>query len=51
MGTLTGGMTSTPGLSAAESMTETEAPQIAYAAVYPVSLALVVIIAELLIAI
>lgn len=51
MGTLTGGMTSTPGLSAAESMTETEAPQIAYAAVYPVSLVLVVIIAELLIAI
>lgn len=46
MGALTGGMTSTPGLSAAESMTETEAPQIAYAAVYPFSLVLVIIIAE-----
>ncbi len=46
MGALTGGMTSTPGLSAAESMTETEAPQLAYAAVYPFSLVLVIIIAE-----
>lgn len=48
LGALTGGMTSTPGLSAAESMTETEAPQIAYAAVYPFSLVLVIIIAEVL---
>lgn len=48
MGALTGGMTSTPGLSAAESMTETEAPQIAYAAVYPFSLVLVIIAAEIM---
>jgi len=48
MGALTGGMTSTPGLSAAESMTETEAPQLAYAAVYPFSLVLVIIAAEIM---
>ena len=48
MGALTGGMTSTPGLSAAESMTETEAPQLAYAAVYPFSLVLVIIVAEIM---
>jgi len=48
MGALTGGMTSTPGLSAAESMTETEAPQLAYAAVYPFSLVLVIIVAEVM---
>jgi len=47
MGALTGGMTSTPGLSAAESMTETEAPQLAYAAVYPFSLVLVILAAEI----
>jgi putative transport protein len=51
MGALTGGMTSTPGLSAAESMTETEAPQLAYAAVYPFSLVLVIIVAEIMSAI
>ncbi len=48
MGALTGGMTSTPGLSAVESMTETEAPQLAYAAVYPFSLVLVIIVAEIM---
>ena len=50
MGALTGGMTSTPGLSAVESMTETEAPQLAYAAVYPFSLVLVIIVAEIMLA-
>ena len=48
MGALTGGMTSTPGLSAAESMTETEAPQLAYATVYPFSLVLVIVVAEIM---
>ncbi|QXP80449.1 MULTISPECIES: aspartate:alanine exchanger family transporter [Winogradskyella] len=48
LGALTGGMTSTPGLSAADSMTESEAPQIAYAAVYPFSLVLIIIIAEIM---
>ena len=48
LGALTGGMTSTPGLSVVDSMTETEAPQLAYAAVYPFSLVLVIIAAEVL---
>ncbi|MFT6925719.1 MAG: putative transport protein [Psychromonas sp.] len=48
LGALTGGMTSTPGLSAADSMTESEAPQIAYAAVYPFSLVLIIIVAEIM---
>lgn len=48
LGALTGGMTSTPGLSATDSMTESEAPQIAYAAVYPFALVLIIIIAEIM---
>ncbi|WP_147677147.1 aspartate:alanine exchanger family transporter [Algibacter pacificus] len=48
LGALTGGMTSTPGLSATDSMTESEAPQIAYAAVYPFSLVLIIIVAEIM---
>jgi len=48
LGALTGGMTSTPGLSATDSMTETNAPQIAYAAVYPFALVLIIIAAEIM---
>jgi len=48
LGALTGGMTSTPGLSATDSMTESDAPQIAYAAVYPFALVLIIIIAEIM---
>jgi putative transport protein len=48
LGALTGGMTSTPGLSATGSMTESEAPQIAYAAVYPFSLVLIIAMAEIM---
>ncbi|WP_413702411.1 hypothetical protein ACLKMH_19760 [Psychromonas sp. KJ10-10] len=48
LGALTGGMTSTPGLSATDSMTESEAPQIAYATVYPFSLVLIIVIAEIM---
>jgi putative transport protein len=49
LGVLTGGMTSTPGLSAIDSISDSEAPQIAYAAVYPFSLVLIVVISELLV--
>jgi putative transport protein len=38
LGALTGGMTSTPGLAAVDSMTESSAPHVAYAAVYPLAL-------------
>lgn len=48
LGALTGGMTSTPGLSAVDSMTESDAPQIAYAAVYPFSLVAIIIVAEVM---
>ena len=48
LGALTGGMTSTPGLSATDSMTESDAPQVAYAAVYPFALVLIIIIAEVM---
>ena len=48
LGALTGGMTSTPGLSATDSMTETNAPQIAYATVYPFALVLIIIVAEIM---
>ncbi len=43
MGGITGGMTSTPGLAAADSMTDTSAPSIAYATVYPVAMVLLIL--------
>lgn len=48
LGALTGGMTSTPGLSATDSMTDSEAPQLAYATVYPFSLVLIIVVAEIM---
>ena len=43
MGGITGGMTSTPGLAAADSMTDTSNPSIAYATVYPVAMVLLIL--------
>jgi len=48
LGTLTGGMTSTPGLAAVDSMTDTNAPSIAYATVYPIAMVLLIIVVQLL---
>ncbi len=48
IGSLTGSMTSTPALSAIEPMTDTNAPQIAYATVYPFALVLLIIVSQLL---
>lgn len=48
LGALTGGMTSTPGLSAVDSMTDTAGPQVAYAAVYPFALVAIIICAQIL---
>ncbi len=48
LGALTGSMTSTPALSAVEPLTKTNAPQEAYAAVYPFSLVIIIIISQLL---
>ncbi len=46
LGTLTGGMTSTPGLAAVDSLSESNAPQIAYATVYPFAMVLIIILVQ-----
>lgn len=43
LGTLTGGMTSTPGLAAADSMSDSSAVSVSYATVYPVAMVLLII--------
>lgn len=48
LGTIAGGMTSTPGLGAANSTTTTQAPSIAYASVYPFAMILTVICVQLI---
>jgi putative transport protein len=48
LGALTGAMTSTPGLAAIDSKTETDAPSVAYAAVYPLALVLMILFSQLL---
>lgn len=48
LGVITGGMTSTPGLAAADSMSETGAPSIAYATVYPVAMVFLILAVQLI---
>ncbi|PWJ43735.1 aspartate:alanine exchanger family transporter [Sediminitomix flava] len=48
LGALTGGMTSTPGLSAIEPMTDTDAPSVAYATVYPFALVTVIFCSQII---
>jgi putative transport protein len=48
LGALTGGMTSTPGLAAADSMTKTNLPTVAYATVYPIALVLLIVVIQVL---
>ncbi|HAZ02849.1 MAG: transporter [Bacteroidetes bacterium GWF2_42_66] len=48
LGTLTGGMTSTPGLAAIDSMTDTNAPSIAYATVYPIAMVVLIVVVQIL---
>lgn len=47
-GALSGSMTSTPGLAAADSMTESNAHSIAYATVYPVAMVLLIVVVQLI---
>jgi len=47
LGVLSGAMTSTPSLTMANNMTKTDYPSIAYAAVYPLGLVLVIVLAQL----
>lgn len=49
MGVLTGGMTSTPGLAAADSMTDTNIPSVAYAAVYPVAMVFLILAVQIIV--
>ncbi|MDO6759218.1 TrkA C-terminal domain-containing protein [Tamlana sp. 2_MG-2023] len=48
LGTLTGSMTSTPGLAAVDTMTKTDAPSVAYATVYPIAMVLLIICTQIL---
>ncbi len=48
LGTLTGSMTSTPGLAAVDNMVDTDAPAVAYATVYPIAMVLLIIIVQIL---
>jgi len=48
LGIITGGMTSTPGLAATDSMSESNAPAIAYATVYPVAMVLLIVVVQIL---
>lgn len=43
IGTIAGGMTSTPGLAAADSMTDSPAPSVAYATVYPIAMVFLIL--------
>jgi putative transport protein len=47
IGTLIGSMTSTPALAAVEPVTKSNAPQVAYATVYPFALVLLIIVSKL----
>lgn len=48
LGTITGGMTSTPGLAAADSMTDSNIPGVAYATVYPIAMVFLILFIQLI---
>ncbi len=48
LGGLTGGMTSTPGLAALDSMSKTNTAHVAYATVYPIALVLIILAIQIL---
>lgn len=48
LGTLAGSMTSTPGLATIDNMVDTEAPDVAYATVYPIAMVLLIITVQIL---
>ncbi|MGL4992937.1 MAG: aspartate:alanine exchanger family transporter [Bacteroidales bacterium] len=48
LGVITGGMTSTPGLAAADSMSDSGAPSVAYATVYPVAMVFLILAVQLI---
>ncbi|MCM1107788.1 MAG: hypothetical protein NC388_01900 [Clostridium sp.] len=48
LGTITGGMTSTPGLAAADSMVDSNIPSVAYATVYPIAMVFLILFIQLI---
>lgn len=48
LGAITGGMTSTPGLVAADSMVDSNAPSVAYATVYPIAMVFLILFIQLI---
>lgn len=48
LGVITGAMTSTPGLGTVDTMTDSNAPAVAYATVYPIALVCVIICAQII---
>ena len=48
LGTITGGMTSTPGLAAADSMTDSIIPGVAYATVYPIAMVFLILFIQVI---
>jgi len=48
LGTLTGSMTSTPGLAAVDNMVDVDASSVAYATVYPIAMVLLIIVVQIL---
>jgi len=48
LGTIAGGMTSTPGLAAADSMTDSSAPSVAYATVYPIAMVFLILFIQII---
>ena len=48
LGTITGGMTSTPGLAAADSMTDSNVPSVAYATVYPIAMVFLILFIQII---
>lgn len=48
LGTITGGMTSTPGLAAADSMVDSNIPGVAYATVYPIAMVFLIIFIQVI---
>lgn len=49
VGTIAGGMTSTPGLAAADSMTDSPAPSVAYATVYPIAMVFLILFIQIIV--
>lgn len=46
--TITGGMTSTPGLAAADSMVDSNIPSVAYATVYPIAMVVLILFIQII---